>query len=525
MKTEKKSKFTLAVLFILIVSCFLSSCALFPLEEDEIPQNENPNQNEQPENNENPENSEKKDPENFTVAYYSGEKIDPYSSVNRSNRAVVSLCYEGLISLDSSMSPSAEIADFSAEGNTVTFTVKDSAKFSDGSQVTASDIIYSFDRAKASGLYSFRFEKYIGSYRAVSQSKVTVTFKNSNIYNVNLFDFPIVKKNSSGVYPTGSGKYVITTKDGVLALEKNAYYAGSENFTIDSVSLVEITDAQDLNYNFNYGDLCAAYADLSDGSQRYKGNVELVTFMTNSLVFAVVNKSKGYFASNEVSYAVSLVIARKSISADCLDSLGDIVWQPFNLNWCELENKDIKKDIYSSSAAHEIFTKRGLTLSGSKRTWRGSPLELTVICNNENRIRVRIANAVAASLREMGFTVNVVLYNWNDYKKVIASGDYDIYIAETDIPANFDIRYMFSDGVVNTHSGVSQNFLSALDGFYSGNTDAATLFSSFTSEMPFIPLYYNRGALAVNRVVSGNFEPTENSIFNGIEKWTMESGK
>ena len=64
--------------------------------------------------------------------------------------------------------------------------------------------------------------------------------------------------------------------------------------------------------------------------------------------------------------------------------------------------------------------------------------------------------------------MNVVLYNWNDYREVIASGNYDIYIAETEIPMNFDIRYMFENGVVNSHSNISQNFLSVLDDFYSG---------------------------------------------------------
>ena len=299
-------------------------------------------------------------------------------------------------------------------------------------------------------------------------------------------------------------------------------YQNSENFSFDTISLVEIQDSQDLNYNFNYGVIHAAYADLSDGAQRYKGNVELVTFMTNTLVFAAVNKSKPYLASSEISSAISRCIDRKRISEEELDSLGDIVWQPFNLNWRELENMQIKRDIYSSSEANTIFTENGLTLSDGVRVWRGSALELTVICNNEDRTRVNIANAVADSLREMGFSVNVVLYNWNDYREVIASGNYDIYIAETEIPMNFDIRYMFENGVVNSHSNISQNFLSVLDDFYSGESDIIDFLSAFNTEMPFIPLYYSRGALAVNRIVSGEFSPTETSIFEGIENWTMD---
>lgn len=514
MTKKKKSKYLAVILFLLVFACFLSSCSVFSLPEEELPGTN--------EEKKNPDENETKNSV-FTIAYFSGEKINPYSSENRSNRAIISLCYEGLISLDKERNPVSQIADYtlSEAADSVTFTVKDTAVFSDGSSVTTTDIAYSFEQAKASSVYSFRFEEYISGWKVGSSREITVTFKKKNVYNVNLFDFPIVKKTNHGVYPIGSGKYIISTSDGKLSLEKNSHYYGSENFKMNTIDLVEITDSQDLNYNFNYGGLHAAYADLSDGSQRYKGNVELVTFMTNSLVFAVVNKSKPYFSSNAVSSALSLSVDRKSISEKALDSLGDIVWQPFNLNWGELINKDIKKDIYSSADAHTIFTEHGLTLNGTKRYWNGKLLELTLICNNEDITRVRIANSVADSLRNMGFSVNVVLYNWNDYKKVIASGEYDIYIAETTVPDNFDIRYMFSDKVVNTQTAASSVFNAALDSFYSGESDASTLFSAFNSEMPFIPLFYNRGALAVNRIVSGNFNPTEYSIFNGIETWSM----
>ncbi len=508
--TKKRSKFVLTVIAVLVFALFLSSCSFFSIPEDENKGNDG--KQDEPE----------KEKTELTIAYFSGEKIDPYTATNRANRSIIGLCYDGLVFLDGDKKATGDIAAFETDGSTATFVIKDGARFSDGSAVTADDVLYSFDRAKADGsIYSFRFSKYISSWKKTSANTVTVTFKNKNIYNVNLFDFPIIKKNSQGAYPDGTGNYRISSKDGLLYLELNGNSEKADGSEIKIIKLTQITDAQDLNYNFNYGVIHAAYADLSDGSQRYKGNVELVTFMTNSLVYAVVNKSKGYLSSNGVSSAISLALDRKKISADVLDSLGDSVWQPFNLNWCELKNKDIKKDIYSSSEAHSLFEANGLTLRGTKRTHYGKELSLTVICNNEDRTRVRIANAVADSLKESGFSAEVVLYNWNDYQKAINAGDYDIYIAETQIADNFDIRYMFTDGAVNTHSGSPSTFLSALDGFYAGDVDAADLLSAFNADMPFIPLYYNRGALAVNRLVSGDFKPTEADIFNGIENWTI----
>ena len=87
----------------------------------------------------------------MTVAYFSGEKIDPYTSANRANRAVIALCYGGLVFLNEENIAEENLASFETDGSTATFVIKENARFSDGSAVTADDIIYSFEKAKADG--------------------------------------------------------------------------------------------------------------------------------------------------------------------------------------------------------------------------------------------------------------------------------------------------------------------------------------------------------------------------------------
>ena len=82
-----------------------------------------------------------------------------------------------------------------------------------------------------------------------------------------------------------------------------------------------------------------------------------------------------------------------------------------------------------------------------------------------------------------------------------------------------DVRsLLLSD--VNTGTGrVSDEFLDAIEQFNSGNMSMRDFLSVFQEDLPFIPLYFNRGALAVNRVVSGSFDPAVGNIYNGIEFW------
>ena len=86
--TKNKSKFVLTVVFVLIFALFLSSCSFFS-----IPENENrgdDGKQDEPE----------KEKTELTIAYFSGEKIDPYTATNRANRSIIGLCYDGLVFLD-----------------------------------------------------------------------------------------------------------------------------------------------------------------------------------------------------------------------------------------------------------------------------------------------------------------------------------------------------------------------------------------------------------------------------------------
>ena len=68
-----------------------------------------------------------------SVAMYSGESLDPYTTKNMTNRNIISLCYPGLFMLDSSWTAVPFLAeDFSFSGNMITISISGQAFFSDG---------------------------------------------------------------------------------------------------------------------------------------------------------------------------------------------------------------------------------------------------------------------------------------------------------------------------------------------------------------------------------------------------------
>ncbi len=461
----------------------------------------------------------------FTLARFTGERLDPYLSVSRTNRDLLSLCYDPLVHVDSSFEPETVIASSYELGERyVVFTISPDARFSDGTYVTSADCVYSYSVAMDSeSFYLDRFD-YIMDFKELSDGRFVVYFNRESVYNVNLCDIPIIKSGTNGDFiPTGSGKYHIMRENASVYLEKNAYSMvdNGENFEVSTILVHDINSIEELLYNFNYNKIHGSYTDITDDGSEFRGNIETISFCDNSLVFAVVNQSQyDSFRANPVFLkGLTYCIDRAEICSELLSGGTQPVWYPFNPDWSQTVAAELNDDIYSTVDAHECFTAAGAVLTGTVRTCNEVPIELKLVVNSENLTKVEVAEAVAEDLENMGFSVVVESLTWDKYNEAVRDGDYDIYIAEVLLPMNMDVRsLLLSD--VNTGTGrVSDEFLDAIEQFNSGNMSMRDFLSVFQEDLPFIPLYFNRGALAVNRVVSGSFDPAVGNIYNGIEFW------
>lgn len=115
-------------------------------------------------------------------------------------------------------------------------------------------------------------------------------------------------------------------------------------------------------------------------------------------------------------------------------------------------------------------------------------------------------------------------------QQAVLDGDYDIFIAEMNLFPNMDITSVTNNSLVLSAAGqndreevgYSDEFNEAVADFYSGTTDMRTFLSAFQEELPFIPLYFSGGALAINRNISGDFAPNCFDLYSGAETWTIK---
>ena len=88
------------------------------------------------------------------LPYSREEGVNPFTGTSLMNEAIMPLIYDGLYTIDEHYEPSMSLAEnITVNGTTLMLTMNSERRFSDGSIISADDVVYSFERAKASTYY------------------------------------------------------------------------------------------------------------------------------------------------------------------------------------------------------------------------------------------------------------------------------------------------------------------------------------------------------------------------------------
>ena len=171
---------------------------------------------------------------NFTLCLEPGDSLNPYRCSTRTNLELAGLLYRSLVRLSPSLEPQKELAqEITLDGLTCTVALKEGQVFSDGSAVTAADVVYSYNLAKGSAAYQARFTGVKSAAAAGNSVVFTLTAPNRNF--ASLLDFPILK-NGTGeedATPVGGGLYVYQAAQNQLTV--NPQLSGDEYPNIEPI--------------------------------------------------------------------------------------------------------------------------------------------------------------------------------------------------------------------------------------------------------------------------------------------------
>jgi len=193
----------------------------------------------------------------FTVAMATEiDSLDPFSATAGDTKTVMDQIFDGLLDVDEdgNLVPDlAESYEISDDGLTYTFKLKEGVKFHDGSDFSADDVYYTYD--KLAGLssgepMSSKFAA-IKEMEVVSPTEITMTLDKVNNSFIYLQNQPILKKdyedNQTKPLGTGPYKFVSYTPGEGMAMERfDDYHRKDHIAKIKKVNVVRVADNQAL---------------------------------------------------------------------------------------------------------------------------------------------------------------------------------------------------------------------------------------------------------------------------------------
>lgn len=487
----------------------------------------------------------------ITLLYSAADTFNPYTAKTDINRQLCQLLYEPLLTLDNELNTVYKIAkSVKVSGKSCTVTLNN-IRFSDGSMLTAQDVVYSCNLAKKSGgVYATSLYE-VKSVKEENSNEVIFNLTKVDPYFANNLTFPIIKKGSEKITdsdsvlqpPVGSGKYKVSDDKLSLVINENYY---SKHGNIKNIKLINAPDMESVSHYIEVGAADMYYSSISDGNiLRMSGKKLDITL--NSMLYIGINQNYSLLAQNELRQALSSGIDREKICQNAYYNNAVSANGFFNPVWKETKSVQNIQIEANSQITVENLEKIGYNKVDSKNyriNSSGNKINLTLLVNSENRLKAAAAHLIAAQLKSQGINVTVVEKTYAQYMDCLKKGNFQLFLGEIRLTDNMDISNMVTEGgsaayglkktkakknaenkdsseensetVKEKNQNKSQEVLS---GFYTGKNTIADVASVLQTEMPFIPVLYRTGILFCNDNIENVNNSSLSDIYASIESY------
>ena len=398
--------------------------------------------------------------------------INPLLAISDADRDLSALTYSGLmrVSGDGTLVPSlAERYSVSGDGKSYTFVLRKDARFSDGTPVTADDVVFTVKKAQDPALKSPEYADWSG-VNVVAIDARTVRFTLARAYapflglttlgilpsrlwqSVSDAEFPFSTLETS---PVGTGPFRVSrvSRDasGLIAsvtLSANPYYVSGRPY-LDGIRFDFYANADDLSQALSNGAVDSAYGVRS-------GNALTAPYARVFGVFFNPSQTPAY-ARAEVRKALSLAIDRRNIVSGVLGGNAAPIMGPVPPGGGIAQATVPEASSPSDSA--KMLEAGGWAYDPAARAWSNAKAKLTlgsITIRTSNVPELKnVASAVKQDWERLGIAVDIELYEPGDLSQnVIRLRKYDTLLYGMVIGRDQDL-YAFWDSQEQNDPGLN----------------------------------------------------------------------
>ena len=420
--------------------------------------------------------------------------LDPALNSSVDGACLAANSFSGLYTYNSEGKPvpaCAESYEVSEDGLTYTVKLKEGLKWSDGSDLTANDFVYSWKRAtdpKTAADYEYMFSGFDGygdgniNVTAIDDTTLEFVLAAPCAYMEDLMAFPTfypVKQEAVESYadwettPGGwcqeagfvsNGAYVCTgwNHDTSMTYEKNPYFWDADNVKIEKLEFMLSADDTAIYSAYNAGDVDFIDTVPTDEVQtlidsqnpEFKVIDELgtyyIAFNVNSKLFEGKTPEQAACMREAINLLIDRdyivenigqtgqVIATSYIPLGMMDGNGGIFKDDPAVGYYDAYaiNNDYEGTI---AKATELMKAAGFEFDEDGTLSDATPLEIEYL-TNESSGHVAIAESLQQDLDAIGIKISIQVQDWNVFLEERKNGNFDMaregWIADFNDPIN-----------------------------------------------------------------------------------------
>ncbi len=451
---------------------------------------------------------------------YNSDTLNPLFTQNKANTQMLMLVYDYLIKCDEAMRPVPVLASgfgVSADGLVWTVGVKGGISWHDGSPLTANDVSATLSAVKNSA----RNSPYKSNLANVSKieavgNDVRITLAAPQTNFINLLEIPVVKAADTNTFdgfnPVGTGLYTFAQRTNkIFYLSANNSHHDDDAPYITNIEVHLMPDKSTAVYAFEAKEIDVITSDLqSRGKFSGSAQSKSVAYDSGRLSFLSFNLHHPQLSNNAVRTALACAVNKNRIFEEVLLSQGEIATGFVRSSWWMY---DPGTPVYNYNPALAVTA---LNENG----FAPGDIKLAILVNEDNGIRIQIADAISAQLREIGISASVEKLPWDTYLNRIKAGGYDAYVGEISFSGDVNPKYILPD---TDEFKPLMDMLQMQTAVEMRNDYYRQLQQKYAAYLPSIPLFFEDETLLYISRIGGDPAPQRNNIFDNIEAWFIES--
>lgn len=455
----------------------------------------------------------------LTLIYYEERTMNPFTCSDFTNRALFPLLYQSLFSVDRNYQVHPILCkqySVSEDMTTYTFYIEDNVRFADGSLLTPQDVVASFRTALDSPMYQGRFNFVYDVYLTEDKGIEVILYHAYENFPL-LLDFPIVKSGEvKAEHPAGTGPYDLQqTISGPKLIRKANWWCQSDLLvTASSINLIKAESNNQIRDQFEFADLDLVCADPgSDYYADYRCDYEVWECENGIFLYLAYNSESKVFDSQTMRASLTYAIDRDALVENYYRGYARAASLPAS-----------PLSPYYSKSLAQRYEYNALKFAEMVSSAGQRNAEITLLVNNGDSLRLRVARAIATMLEESGMKVTLVERSGYEYEEYLNWGEYDLYLGQTQLSKNMDLSQFFFTWGALRYGGIDDEKLYelCLDAL-SNSGNYYPLHQQIMDTGGICPILFRSYAVFATRGMLTELQPARDNIFFYTVGKTLDS--